>query len=435
MRVRRSPGGRSSVHSIYPTNTSGTLHGKEGRKQALTGLQARSVNLSTSGEIAIGLAWHSTAAGNLGVGALTVGNLIAARSAAAAVGLRPRFTIIQPVTDVAGGANIVGDDVDVFNVTGKSMISPSGYLKLLGRLDCILDIGAGDSFADIYGGKRFTYIYGTKLLANLRGVPVIFSPQTIGPFTRQPYRLLARQAMEAADCVVARDPQSLKAVHDLAPSARAIQSVDVAFRLPFTPPHREPGGPVEVGVNVSGLLFHARKEFGLQADYPDLMRRFIRELTSRPGVRVHLICHVTSTRVQGDDDGQVADLLAEEFPSAIRAPNFPGPSEAKSYIAGMDFLVAGRMHACIAAYSAGVPVVPIAYSRKFSGLFGDVLGYSHQVPVAGLSTDEAYAFLMERFDARAELGQEIRKGMGVVDALLDAYDAELRRLFLKVKGR
>lgn len=390
--------------------------------------------MSTRDEIAIGMAWHSTAAGNLGVGALTVGNLIAARSAAAAVGLKPRFTIIQPVTDVTAGANIVGDDVAVFNVTGKSMISPSGYMKLLGGLDCILDIGAGDSFADIYGGKRFTYIYGTKLLANLRGVPVVLSPQTIGPFTRQPYRTLARQAMSAADCVIARDPQSLKAVHEIAPSARAIQSVDVAFRLPFTKPAREAGGPVEVGVNVSGLLFSVGKGFGLQADYAELMRRFIGELSTRPGVRVHLICHVTSTRVQGDDDGEVADLLAKEFPGVVRAPNFAGPSEAKSYIAGLDFLVAGRMHACIAAYSAGVAVVPIAYSRKFSGLFGDVLGYPHQVPVAGLSTDEALAFLLERFEERQALVDEIRKGMGVVDALLDAYDAELRRLFLKVKG-
>lgn len=393
-----------------------------------------SLPLSTKDEIAIGLAWHSTAAGNLGVGALTVGNLIAARSAAAAVGLKPRFTIIQPVTDVTGGANIVGDDVDVFNVTGKSMISPSGYMKLLGRLDCILDIGAGDSFADIYGGKRFTYIYGTKLLANLRGVPVILSPQTIGPFTRQPFRTLAGQAMTAADCVVARDPQSLKAIHDIAPKARAVQSVDVAFRLPFTKPARAPGGPIEVGVNVSGLLFHIGKGFGLEVDYAALMRRFIGALVARPDVRVHLICHVTSTRVQGDDDGEVADLLAREFPGVVRAPNFAGPSDAKSYIAGLDFLVAGRMHACIAAFSAGVPVVPVAYSRKFSGLFTDVLGYPHQVPVSGLSTDDALAFLMERFEGRDALAADIRKGMGVVDGLLDAYDVELRRLFQKVKG-
>jgi polysaccharide pyruvyl transferase WcaK-like protein len=399
----------------------------------------RSVELSSSDEIAIGMAWHSTGAGNLGVGALTVGNLIAARSAAAAIGLTPRFTIIQPVTDVTGGANIAGEDVEVFNITGKSMVSPSGYMSLLGRLDCILDIGAGDSFADIYGGKRFTYIYGTKLLANMRRVPVVLSPQTIGPFTRQPYRALARQAMEAADCVVARDPQSLRAIKDIAPSARAIQSVDVAFRLPFTRPQRAPGGPVEVGVNVSGLLFNggytSRNEFGLEVDYAELMRRFIGELVSRPGVRVHLISHVTSTRMPHDDDGRVADRLIEEFPAAIRAPDFTGPSEAKSYIAGLDFLVAGRMHACIAAYSAGVPVVPIAYSRKFSGLFGDVLGYPHQVPVSGLSTDEAYAFLLARFEARQELAGEVREGMRVVDGLLDAYDAELRRLFLRAKGR
>ena len=35
------------------------------------------------------------------------------------------------------------------------------------------------------------------------------------------------------------------------------------------------------------------------------------------------------------------------------------------------------MHATIAAFSAGVPVLPMAYSRKFNGLFVDTLAYDH----------------------------------------------------------
>ena len=42
----------------------------------------------------------------------------------------------------------------------------------------------------------------------------------------------------------------------------------------------------------------------------------------------------------------------------------------------MNFFVGARMHACIAAFSSGVPTVPMAYSRKFTGLFTETLGYN-----------------------------------------------------------
>lgn len=391
-----------------------------------------------SRDITIGLLWHSVGAGNLGVGALTVGNLIAAREAAAALGLTPKFRILEFASDLAT-PYVAGDDISVFQINTRSMVSPGGYWRELAGLDCILDIGAGDSFADIYGAKRFGFMSATKELAYLRGVPLLLSPQTIGPFTKQPYRAIAGHLMTRADAVVARDPQSMAAVGEMAPRARAVQSIDVAFRLPFEKAKRRKGGPLEVGVNVSGLLFHGgysgTNAFGLQADYAQLMRRFIGEMAGRKGVRVHLICHVNSDKIARDDDGTVADQLAAEFPGVVRAPNFTSPSEAKSYIAGLDFLTAGRMHACIAAFSAGVPVVPIAYSRKFSGLFQGMLGYDWQVPVTGKSTDEALAYLLDAIERRGELSADIVRGQKVVAAALGAYDVELRRLFEKAAAR
>lgn len=391
--------------------------------------------MSGERDITIGLLWHSAGAGNLGVGALTVGNLISARLAAEAVGLKPRFTILHFPSDLKH-SYVGGEDIRIFNIDRNAMLSPSGFWTELGRLDCVLDIGAGDSFADIYGLKRFLFLWASKEMAALRKVPLVLSPQTIGPFTRQPQKAMAAHAMNKAYAVVARDPESMTAIRQMAPRARAVQSVDVAFRLPFERPARKPGGPLEIGVNVSGLLFNGgyggANDYGLDVDYAALMRRFIAAQVARPDARVHLICHVFSDLIAADDDARVADRLAEEFPGVVRAPDFASPSDAKSYIAGLDFLVAGRMHACIAAYSAGVPVVPIAYSRKFSGLFGGVLGYPHQVPVKGLGTDEALAFLERALEDRETLSQSIKAGEKVVAPALEAYDALLRELFSEV---
>jgi polysaccharide pyruvyl transferase WcaK-like protein len=109
-------------------------------------------------------------------------------------------------------------------------------------------------------------------------------------------------------------------------------------------------------------------------------------------------------------------------------PDFAGPCEAKAYISSVDYLVAGRMHACIAAYSSGTPVMPVAYSRKFSGLFG-TLDYDFLLPVKGLDTDAALACLIEGLERRGEMRAAIGRGMQKIEALLDTYRDELRVQF------
>lgn len=385
-------------------------------------------------EITIGLLWHSANSGNLGIGALTIGNIAMAEAAARDAGLKPRFLIMGFVD---GGVQpyVAGDNIELVPLNARALVPGGTYWKALRRTDVLLDIGGGDSFADIYGRKRFAYLWLTKMMGVARGVPLLLSPQTIGPFNRQPETFLAAWAMRQAEAVIARDPLSAKVARQMAPKAHVIESVDVAFALPFDQRATTPEA-VDVGVNVSGLLFNGgysgSNEFGIEVDYAGYTRALISELTGRAGVRVHLVSHVNSQDMPQDDDGRVADRLAREFPGVIRAPTFASPSEAKSYISGLDFLVAGRMHACIAAYSSGVPVVPVAYSRKFAGLFEGVLGYPHIVPVSGLSTDEAVKFTLSRLDDREALRAEIVEGSKRIEARLGLYRAELRRLFEEV---
>lgn len=377
--------------------------------------------------IRVGLLWHSARSGNLGVGALTVGNMALAARAAARVGLTPEFSVIGPRE--VGRPYVAG--VETREIDGRYMVSPAGFWKDVGDLDIVLDIGAGDSFTDIYPSKRFAYMTATKAMTVARGRPLILSPQTIGPFSRQPHSAIAAWACRRAEAVFARDPLSMAALHTLAPGANAIEVVDVAFALPFEPAPRG-GGRLRFGLNVSGLLFNGgytgKNEFGIEVDYPALTRSLITALLARGDVAVELICHVRADHLPLDDDGAAADRLAAEFPGVVRVADFAGPSEAKSYISGLDFLVGARMHATIAAYSSGVPVVPVAYSRKFEGVFGG-LGYDWLVPVRGRSTEQALAYILDAFERRAELAADIALGTARVEAGLERYVAELATSF------
>jgi len=351
------------------------------------------------------------------------------------VGLEPRIRILGFV-DAGVPFYVTDPDVEVQALNAKAMLPGGAYWKSLADLDCVLDIGGGDSFADIYGAKRFGFLWLSKAMAVARDVPLLLSPQTIGPFTRQPQRMLATAVMAKADAVVVRDPMSFQAARAMARKAKVVQAVDVAFALPFEPRRKADPNVIEVGVNVSGLLFNGgytgANEFGMQVNYADYSGKLITELLRQPGVSVHLVCHVNSDALLQDDDGRVADRLAAEFPGVVRTPNFASPSEAKSYISGLDFLVGGRMHACIAAFSSGVPVAPVAYSRKFSGLFQGVLGYDHLVPVTGMDTDQALAFTLDCLERRDELKAEVARGNARVADLLAAYSRELEALLARV---
>ncbi|WP_448582788.1 polysaccharide pyruvyl transferase family protein [Thermaurantiacus sp.] len=375
----------------------------------------------------IGLIWHSDNSANLGVGALTVSNIALLQDAAARAGVEARFELFK-FRD--SGAPYVTGFQAIHPIDSRYLSSPRGFFTDVRRLDALFDIGGGDSFTDIYPDRRFLFILLSKVLAIAAGTPLILSPQTIGPFSRQPHRSAAAWTMGRARAVFTRDPLSLDAARALAPGARLFGAVDVAFALPFTPAPRGPGR--RVGLNVSGLLYAGgytgRNEFGLGLDYRDYTHRLIEALLARGDVRVELVKHVFAHGNSSEDDPAVARALAARYPGLVEAPDFASPSEAKSYISGLDFLVGARMHATIAAFSAGVPVVPVSYSRKFEGLFGG-LGYRWLVPAKGMSTDEALAFTVDALDRRDEVAADIGAAAARVREGLETYVGFVAGLF------
>ena len=386
----------------------------------------------------IGLLWHSTRSGNLGVGALTVSNMAIAREVALSCDVEPHFTVLGFRDAGTGPAIDFGAEVAQHDIDFRWLLSPGGFRRTVRDFDCVLDIGLGDSFAEIYGPKRFAFLWITKMLAVSQRVPLLLSPQTIGPFSRRPYRALAAMAMRRARAVVARDDRSLSVARELAPDANLILSADVAFELPYVDQSGMRGaqGLLRVGINASGLLFHeaesGRNRFGLSYDYADFTRALIAQLQARGDCEVHLVPHVIDRTNAVDDDSRLADRLAEEFSGVIRTPDFTSPSEAKSYISGLDFLVAARMHACIAAFSSGTNVLPVCYSRKFLGLF-EMLGYDRLLPVTGIDLTGALAAVANAIGERDALSVRQDAAMGRVAGALSAYRTELARLFVALR--
>lgn len=279
--------------------------------------------------------------------------------------------------------------------------------------DFIFDIGQGDSFADIYGEKRFNLINRIHKVAQSYNKPYCLLPQTIGPFKDNDIQKMANQSIQKSSLVMARDTQSLNYVLGNVPSQKNVDEyIDVAFFMPY---HKKQFDSqfIHVGLNVSALLWNGgytrNNQFGLTVDYQQLVCEIIEYFLALPNVKLHLIPHVVAGERNIENDYEVSFEIYEKYnhPDLILSEFFLGPIEAKNYIAGMDFFMGARMHSTIAAFSTGVPVVPMAYSRKFNGLFADTLSYPHLADMKKDNNPAILQLIQESFSNREALKTEI----------------------------
>lgn len=388
----------------------------------------------------IALIFHLAKNDNLGVGALTVSEVEILRIISRRLGTPIHITVIDG--NDPRPACVAGPDVTVLEM--RPIRNPLSFLHLIRANDLVVDIGGGDSFADIYGGARFAKMMLMKYLVHLAGRPLVLAPQTIGPFKSRIRQFIAAQTIRLSAIVATRDAMSTKAARAMGIKQPIIEASDVALRLPYTLPTARAAGPVRVGINISGLLmsggYTRNNMFGLQMDYSQLVRDIITRFHAHSDrCEVHLVPHViSSTRgsemAAVEDDYQASLDIAKEFPGVIVAPPFTTPSEAKSYIAGLDFFMGARMHACIGAFSSGVPVVPMAYSRKFAGLFG-TLGYDHTVDCTSQTADAILARIFEDYENRAVLSAEANVALTRGREKLALYEAALEGLMKRVAAK
>ena len=231
-------------------------------------------------------------------------------------------------------------------------------LDALARADMVGDIRGGDSFSDYYGLRRLLIGSLPALSALLMGRPLIFLPQTFGPFRSSLARWLAGFQLRRAERILCRDANGPLALADWLHSpqvdARASFCPDVAFTLEahkeasasFEPPLPANGESL-IGINLSGLLaaggYNGRNMFGLQDDYMTTMQRLAERLLADPDAHLLLVPHVLDA-VRENDPAACARLRERLDPAIrVRVHLITGQltaSEVKSIIGRCGFFIA-----------------------------------------------------------------------------------------------
>ncbi|MBN2286350.1 MAG: polysaccharide pyruvyl transferase family protein [Tissierellales bacterium] len=343
-------------------------------------------------KIKIGITWADPYNRNLGVAALSYSTTAIIVDILSELDLQYELVFIGSSKSIEDKILINDSQINITNsfrinfldwkAPIKVLLYPSKFkLGKLIDLDYIIDIGEGDSFSDIYGDERFNRILNSKRFFSLLRKKQLLLPQTIGPFKNPKHEEKAFKAMKKLDYIFCRDKTSFDYTRRLLPKESVFEMIDVAFFLPYTQ-KRQSSEKVHVGINISGLLWNGgytqSNQFNLKVDYRHLIKEVLSYFESIENVQVHLVPHVVPDDFPLEDDHKIAIEIKNTIsPKSIVAPRFDSPIEAKSYISGLDFFTGARMHACIAAFSSKVPVFPMAYSRKFNGLFSETLKYPY----------------------------------------------------------
>ena len=325
----------------------------------------------------------------------------------------------------------------------------SDAIKVIRRADAVLDVTGGDSFTDLYGARRFRLVTLEKMIALEQHRPLILLPQTIGPFRSARARRIAQRILCSAAAVWARDRQSFTTLRDLLgrsfDPSRHQCGVDLAFGLEAHEPVRplptqvaswlsEDAGETLIGFNVSGLLFNhsasATRRYGLRADYPQAVIRFLQRILRETDANILLVPHVfaESGHKEHDPDACAAVTMAIEGLHDHRVAILPegyDPCETKWIISRTDWFCGARLHATIAALSSGVPAAAIAYSPKTQGVFETCGQGAYVADLRNMATDEIVDRLWNSWSDREEAAASLRERLPSVQRHMESQMDEI----------
>lgn len=322
------------------------------------------------------------------------------------------------------------------------MINQNLWLRHLVTADFIGSIAGGDSFSDIYSIERLIYIALPQILVLLLGKPLVLLPQTIGPFNSILAKKISRFILERAQKIYARDHISLTTIKKkfCLDNSRLAFCYDMGFILKAKidrskmPPWLEEvdhSRPV-IGLNISGLLYIGgytkNNMFGLKSDYRAVIYQLIKYLIRKNNTSIILVPHVLGHGQSSESDVTACLEVLRETEKEFRkflhiVENNYNQHELKAIIGQCDFFLGSRMHACIAALSQGIPVVALAYTRKFIGVFQSLGLENLVVDLRRYDEDSVIAVVDKIYERRHEIRRHL-------DTIMPSVEKKIMEIFV-----
>lgn len=264
------------------------------------------------------------------------------------------------------------------------------------RADLVVSMGGGYVLArpGLDGYQNVFFVLLPALLAQKAGVPVVWAPQSFGPFPAAAQRRLVGRVMRRSAAVLAREDVSVDELLACGvPAGRIERAVDAGFAFE---PERRTGWRTRIGVGPDERLIGITARRWLA---PAAQERYERELArtidavQATGARAVLIPQV-STDYLGDDDRICERRIAGHCTSGpLMVDEVVDYRDLKGLYDECTLLIGTRFHSVIFSLTSDVPCVAIEYEHKTRGIMSD-LGLGEWVlPMADVIHDRLWALV------------------------------------------
>ena len=291
--------------------------------------------------------------------------------------------------------------------------------------DVIISTG-GDVLTEDYGTLSFLSYVVNFLFALLLDKPVVLYAESVGPFNRWWNRVIGKSLLNRLRLITLREDISRRYLEKLNIKTPMYLTADSAFLLEPAPVQRsreilekerikENNRPL-VGISVSKII----SRYGFDSlpspsekyrKYIEIMAQLVDHLVDVLDATVIFIPHVVA-RAWDNDDRKVADdifKLTRNKESVVSIKSEYTAEETKGIIGQCDLFIGARMHATIASTSMGVPTVAIAYSHKYHGVIGEMLGYEQYVLDVreNFNSDDLISVVDDAWNNRVEIRKQL----------------------------
>jgi colanic acid/amylovoran biosynthesis protein len=367
----------------------------------------------------------------------------------------------EPTTDIPEVGREAGIDperVSLERVARPPAPSGARLSRLATRLGRLLGANqaAGCDLVVFLGGDDISEYYGTDAWQTMLKIwqwageaPVVLLGQTIGPFALAPNRMAARWLLPRAH-IFPRDlwcTAYLKTEFGLVKQVQ--QSTDLAYAdLPLQ--HRldirdevlrhyglAPDGYATMIVSGLGAKYYT-PDIGL---FYGRHAEVVTAILQRPDMAGRKLCLLAHTFGYYGNEAvnirAVHERLASDVASrVVLVPDRVLQTRARFILGHGLFTVTGRMHPAVSTFQMGKPAISLAYSKKYEGVIGTMLGRSDLIIDADDSrlweTGAIVGQVLDRVDYamanHARLTAEIRAAIAVQKASVDATFATIRGL-------
>lgn len=284
------------------------------------------------------------------------------------------------------------------------LIPVTRIARIIKNAGVIAAINGGDGFSDIYGARTFDSRLPESIVAVKLKMPLIFLPQTLGPFKSSKELVRGINILKHAQYVYLRDEKFVEVLKEN--GINYYLAKDLSFYM--RPEPIDINIPLKsIGLNVSGLCYNNNYGplAGRFSNYAELIDKIISRFQEL-GCHVFLIPHSFNYKCpeNNNDDLQASKDVYSKLDSKTNVTLINGdltPPQLKYIISKMSFFIGTRMHSNFAAIFTNTPLYGLSYSYKFEGAFK-----SNNIPLTNLSN---VLDLQE---------SEIKK---TVDSILSAY--------------